>query len=237
MSNQPAPAVTHGAPIVRRSLASRILRNPLGLVSSAIIALVAIAAIAAPLIAPLDPAATDAMNIMAGPSGSHLLGTDSAGRDILSRIIFGSQATLLSALIVVVTSIIIGVPTGLIAGYYGGRFDSIASWIANMLMSLPSIIVLLAVRAAVGPSIAISMFVFGILIALNIETIIPFIEHLFNVQFLAKDVYYISDLPSDLVWSDVITIVCVSFLLSLLATIYPSYKASRINPAEALRYE
>jgi lipoprotein-releasing system permease protein len=78
---------------------------------------------------------------------------------------------------------------------------------------------------------------FGILIAWNIDTIIPFIEHLFNVQFLAKDVYYISDLPSDLVWSDVITIVSVSFVLSLLATIYPSYKASRINPAEALRYE
>lgn len=78
---------------------------------------------------------------------------------------------------------------------------------------------------------------FGILIALNIETIIPFIEHLFNVQFLAKDVYYISDLPSDLVWSDVVTIVCVSFVLSLLATLYPSYRASRTNPAEALRYE
>lgn len=78
---------------------------------------------------------------------------------------------------------------------------------------------------------------FGILIALNIDTIIPFIEHLFNVQFLAKDVYYISDLPSDLVWSDVVTIVTVSFILSLLATLYPSYKASRINPAEALRYE
>lgn len=78
---------------------------------------------------------------------------------------------------------------------------------------------------------------FGILIALNIETIIPFIEQLFQVQFLAKDVYYISDLPSDLVWSDVVTIVSVSFVLSLLATLYPSYKASKINPAEALRYE
>jgi len=78
---------------------------------------------------------------------------------------------------------------------------------------------------------------FGILIALNIDTIIPFIENLFNVQFLAKDVYYISDLPSDLIWSDVVTIVTVSFLLSLLATLYPSFKASRINPAEALRYE
>jgi len=78
---------------------------------------------------------------------------------------------------------------------------------------------------------------FGILIALNIETIVPFIERLFQVQFLAKDVYYISDLPSDLVWSDVMTVVSVSFILSLLATIYPSFKASRVNPAEALRYE
>jgi lipoprotein-releasing system permease protein len=78
---------------------------------------------------------------------------------------------------------------------------------------------------------------FGILVALNIETIVPFIESLFNVQFLAKDVYYISDLPSDLAWSDVTTIVTVSFILSLLATLCPSYKASRINPAEALRYE
>jgi lipoprotein-releasing system permease protein len=79
--------------------------------------------------------------------------------------------------------------------------------------------------------------VFGILIALNIETIIPFIEQLFHVQFLAKDVYYISDLPSDLVWSDVITIVLMSFVLSLVATLYPSWRASKINPAEALRYE
>jgi len=78
---------------------------------------------------------------------------------------------------------------------------------------------------------------FGILIALNIDTIIPFIENLFQVQFLAKDVYYISELPSELVWSDVITIVTVSVVLSLLATLYPSYKAAQINPAEALRYE
>jgi lipoprotein-releasing system permease protein len=78
---------------------------------------------------------------------------------------------------------------------------------------------------------------FGIIIALNIDVIIPFIEGLFQVQFLAKDVYYISDLPSDLVWSDVITIVMLSFILSLAATIYPSWKASKINPAEALRYE
>jgi lipoprotein-releasing system permease protein len=77
----------------------------------------------------------------------------------------------------------------------------------------------------------------GILIALNIETIVPFIENLFHVKFLSADVYMISEVPSQLEWRDVTTIVLVSFILSLLATLYPSYKASTINPAEALRYE
>ena len=77
----------------------------------------------------------------------------------------------------------------------------------------------------------------GILLALNVGTVVPAIERLFHVQFLAKDVYYISELPSDLLWSDVITIAIMSLLLSLLATLYPSWRASRVNPAEALRYE
>ncbi len=79
--------------------------------------------------------------------------------------------------------------------------------------------------------------VFGVLVALNIESIIPFIEGLFHVKFLAKDVYQISEVPSDLIWSDVMIIVMVSVILSLLATLYPSWRASKINPAEALRYE
>ena len=77
----------------------------------------------------------------------------------------------------------------------------------------------------------------GVLLALNIDVVVPFIERLFNVHFLAKDIYYISELPSDLLVSDVILIAVVSFVLSLLATLYPSWRASRVNPAEALRYE
>ncbi|MGQ0442267.1 MAG: lipoprotein-releasing ABC transporter permease subunit [Methylophilaceae bacterium] len=77
----------------------------------------------------------------------------------------------------------------------------------------------------------------GIIVALNIDVIVPFLERVFHVQFLAKDVYYISDLPSKLDWNDVSTIVLMSFILSLFATLYPSYKAAKINPAEALRYE
>ncbi len=77
----------------------------------------------------------------------------------------------------------------------------------------------------------------GILIAINIGTIVPFIEHLFGVQFLAKDVYYISELPSDLHQSDVVTVAGFSFLISLVATLYPSWRAAQTQPAEALRYE
>ena len=77
----------------------------------------------------------------------------------------------------------------------------------------------------------------GVVVALNIESIVPFIEHLLGVQFLAKDVYYISELPSDLHESDVLTVAYFSFLISLIATLYPSWRASRTQPAEALRYE
>jgi lipoprotein-releasing system permease protein len=77
----------------------------------------------------------------------------------------------------------------------------------------------------------------GIPTALNIDVIVPFLERLFGVQFLSREVYYISELPSDLQRGDVFAIAALSLVLSLLATLYPSWRASRINPAEALRYE
>ena len=77
----------------------------------------------------------------------------------------------------------------------------------------------------------------GVALALNIDVVVPAIERAFGIQFLSKDVYYISDLPSDLHWSDVGTIASSSFILTLLATIYPSWRASRTHPADALRYE
>jgi len=77
----------------------------------------------------------------------------------------------------------------------------------------------------------------GVSLALNVETIVPAIERLFGVHFMAADVYYISELPSKLLWADVWEITGMAFLLSLLATIYPAWQASRIQPAEELRYE
>jgi len=79
--------------------------------------------------------------------------------------------------------------------------------------------------------------ILGIVISINIDVIVPFIESLFGVQFLSKDIYYISQIPSQLLTSDVISIGLMGLLLSLLATLYPSYKASKIDPASALKYE
>ncbi|NTV94670.1 MAG: lipoprotein-releasing ABC transporter permease subunit [Thiobacillus sp.] len=77
----------------------------------------------------------------------------------------------------------------------------------------------------------------GILLALNVETVVPFIERAVGIDLFPADVYYISELPSKVIWSDVATIAGVSLLLAFLATLYPSWRASRVQPAEALRYE
>jgi lipoprotein-releasing system permease protein len=77
----------------------------------------------------------------------------------------------------------------------------------------------------------------GVVLALNVETIVPALEQVLGQKFLPADVYYISDLPSELHWDDVVKICGVSFLISLVATIYPAWRASRTEPAEALRYE
>jgi len=79
--------------------------------------------------------------------------------------------------------------------------------------------------------------VVGLLVGYNVDTVVPAIEHVLGFKFLAKDVYYISELPSDVQLGDVTTIGIVSLVLSFVATLYPSWRASRVNPAEALRYE
>ncbi|MCP5291691.1 MAG: lipoprotein-releasing ABC transporter permease subunit [Burkholderiales bacterium] len=77
----------------------------------------------------------------------------------------------------------------------------------------------------------------GVLLAYNVGEVVAFIEWIFSVEFLSNEIYYISKIPTDPQTTDIVTVAVVSFVLSLLATIYPSYRASKVNPAEALRYE
>ncbi|MCG8434089.1 MAG: FtsX-like permease family protein, partial [Gammaproteobacteria bacterium] len=91
--------------------------------------------------------------------------------------------------------------------------------------------------ALIGVLGTIAGTILGIILSLNVETIVPAIERFMNVDFLPADVYYISDLPSEMHTVDVIKISAGAFLLSLLSTIYPAVRAAHTHPAEALRYE
>ena len=149
----------------KKSPFKKVLANPLGLSVVIYFGFIVLVALFGGLILRIDPNNPDVLAVLQAPSGKHLLGTDSAGRDVLARLIYGTRTTLLAALLVSITAMLVGVPTGLLAGYYGGKFDAIASWFANMFMSLPAMIVLLSVRATIGPSLFMSMLIFGLLIA------------------------------------------------------------------------
>ena len=91
-----------------------------------------------------------------------------------------------------------------------------------------------AVIGVIGTLIGVAT---GILLALNIDVVVPFVESMAGFKVLSPEVYFLSELPSDLKWNDVWTTALIALLLSLAATLYPSWRASRVNPAEALRYE
>ncbi|WP_102194628.1 dipeptide/oligopeptide/nickel ABC transporter permease/ATP-binding protein [Microbacterium aurantiacum] len=157
--------VTVPSPVVGTSLLRRLVRRPVSLVSLIFLSVIAAIAITGRWIAPYDPNFASLQLVLAKPSAEHLLGADSAGRDVLSRLLAATQITLAAALVAVVTAILIGVISGLIAGYYRGWFDSVASWVTSLVMALPSIVVLLAARAVLGPSVWLAMFIFGIMLA------------------------------------------------------------------------
>jgi lipoprotein-releasing system permease protein len=91
--------------------------------------------------------------------------------------------------------------------------------------------------ATVGVIGTLAGLALGLVVAFNIDVIVPFIEHLLHTSFLPRDIYLISKMPSDPQRSDIVPIAVISLVLAFLATLYPSWRASRVNPAEALRYE
>jgi lipoprotein-releasing system permease protein len=91
--------------------------------------------------------------------------------------------------------------------------------------------------ALVGVIGTVSGLLLGLLVAFNIDVIVPFLEQVFRASFLPRDVYLISQMPSDPQWADIMPVGLISLVLAFAATLYPSWRASRVNPAEALRYE
>lgn len=130
-----------------------ILKHKVSCVGIIIILLLFLMAVFAPFLAPHDPNEQDLYHVLEGPSRKHLLGTDDVGRDLLSRVIYGSRVSLLVGVAATTFSAVIGVLLGLIAGYKGGIFDMVIMRITDTFMCIPGLILLLVMAAALGPGL------------------------------------------------------------------------------------
>lgn len=119
-------------------------------------------ALLAPILPIDDPTATSWSAIRKAPSDAYLMGTDELGRDILSRMIWGAQASLLAGVVSVAIAVLIGVPFGLVAGYFGGWLDGIISRATDALLATPFLILAIALAAFLGPSLTNAMIAIGL---------------------------------------------------------------------------
>lgn len=152
-------------PIVKASLTRRVLSNVNGLASLGVILFVIAFGIVVPEISPWDPNVPDLYSTLSQPSAAHWFGTDSAGRDVFTRLAYATRFSLSTATLAVVVALMTGAVTGLIAGYYGGWFDTFSTWAISIVMALPGLVVLLAAISVVGPSMWIAMTIFGVLLS------------------------------------------------------------------------
>lgn len=130
-----------------------MMRNPLTAIGSAIVLMLILVAIFAPWIATHDPLVQDLANALQAPSAAHYFGTDEFGRDVFSRLVYGSRITLYIVALVSVTVGPIGLALGVISGYYGGIVDTILMRITDIFISFPSLVLALAFVAALGPGL------------------------------------------------------------------------------------
>jgi peptide/nickel transport system permease protein len=145
-----ALSVRSGLRLVQRA---PILANPLNLVAFALIAVFAACAVFAPVLAPYDPLLQDLGSRLRPPSSEHWLGTDSLGRDIASRILYGARISLIIGIAVVASAGVLGTAIGLVAGYAGGLVDEALMRLTEVFLAFPALILAMAIAGALGPSL------------------------------------------------------------------------------------
>ena len=139
--------------MILKSLIHRSFRNPVLLLSSIMILLVVLSAVLAPLITPYDPSEMNSKVRLSAPSVEHWFGTDQFGRDVFTRVIYGSRLSLQIAITAVFTAVVIGGIIGILSGYYGGWLDAITIRIMDVLVAFPSLLLALFLVAILGPDI------------------------------------------------------------------------------------
>jgi peptide/nickel transport system permease protein len=147
----------------RAGVWQRFRRHRVALIGALILLLLATGAVAAPVIATNDPDKVDISAYRKGPVANHLLGTDSSGRDVFSRLLYAGRVSLSVGLVAVAIYTVIGVTLGAFSGYYGGWLDAFIMRLADVVLSFPALILIITVVAVLGPSIYNIMLVIGLL--------------------------------------------------------------------------
>ena len=137
-------------------------RRPGALFGGGVLIVVVVLALLAPWIAPYDPLATSWAAVRKAPSAAHWFGTDEVGRDLLSRVIWGSRASLAAGVIAVAIAVGIGVPLGMLSGYLGGWFDAVVGRLTDAMLAVPFLILAIALAAFLGPSLSNAMIAIGV---------------------------------------------------------------------------
>ncbi|WP_432179301.1 ABC transporter permease [Streptomyces sp. NBC_00063] len=137
-------------------------KNRLAMTGGVIAGVFVLAALLAPLVAPYDPAQPDFGNVLAAPDWSHWLGTDDLGRDQLSRVVFGARASMQVGVLAVILAFVVGVPLGLLAGYYGKFADSVVSRVTDTMLAFPFLVLAVGLAAVLGPSLTNATIAIGI---------------------------------------------------------------------------
>ena len=140
----------------------RLMRRRAALVGSAVVVFFIALAFTAPLVAPYDPLATDWRAVRKPPSLQHLFGTDELGRDVLSRVAWGARASILAGLVSVSIALAVGVPLGLLSGYFGGFADGILMRMIDAMLAIPFLILAIALAAFLGPNLTNAMIAIGV---------------------------------------------------------------------------
>lgn len=158
---------------VRRSTFRSLLKNPFAVASLIFIALIIFVGVTTPWLAPYGPNETDLSATNAPPfSDGHFFGADASGRDILSRLMWGTQQTIIACVLVLGVSLALGLTFGLLAGFYRGRLEAIVNFVSDVIMSLPGIVMLIALYALTGPNIPAAMTVFGVIVAPSVYRLV-----------------------------------------------------------------
>ena len=145
-----------------RRVLMRLARRRGAMVALGVVVFFILLALLAPQLAPFDPLATSWSAVRKGPSAAHWFGTDEIGRDVLSRVIFGTRASLLAGCVSVSIALALGVPIGLAAGYIGGWVDALISRMTDAMLACPFLILAIALAAFLGPSLTNAMIAIGI---------------------------------------------------------------------------